>query len=138
MGAVYLSCYVAMMTASSAVRKVVPSEERETVLTYEILAGMRLKWFQQLQGLMATLTILASMFLFSSLGVKGKYSFKYNTIGYIGLITTAIYLLIDILTLVSEQRRQPAAADRKPRMSAIASERRLSISKLSGDLISLV
>ena len=126
------------MTASSVVRKVVPSEERETVLTYEILAVMRLKWFQQLQGVMVTLTALASMFLFSSLGVKGVESFQYNMIGGIGLITTAIYLLIDILTLVSEQRRRPAAADRKPRMSAIASERRLSISKLSGDLISIV
>ncbi|GMH85340.1 hypothetical protein TrST_g846 [Triparma strigata] len=137
-GAVYLSCYVAIMTASSAVRKVVPSEERETVLTYEILAVMRLKWFQQLQGLMATLTILASMFLFSSLGVKGKFSFKYSTIGYIGLITTGMYFLIDILTLVSERRGRPAAAGQNPRMSAIASERRLNITKLSGDLISLV
>ena len=107
----WLSIYLTIITAISIVSKAVSSEERGKGLTYENLAILRLKWRQKVQGALGLVTALASMYLFSVLGVQGEPNGLIRILGGVGFVALVITASIEASELVfgiSEGRGQPA------------------------------
>jgi len=70
--AMFLSVYLAIITAVSIASRTVPQEARGEGITYSNLAILRLRMKEKVQGALGVITALASMYLFSDLGVEGE------------------------------------------------------------------
>ncbi|GMH74943.1 hypothetical protein TL16_g06603 [Triparma laevis f. inornata] len=73
LAAVYLSAYlalIAMLIENKSAPKIV---QRETALELSSIATLKgLNWWQQPQGRLVTITMLAALYLLSELGVEGE------------------------------------------------------------------
>ena len=82
-----LSLYLLIITINSLLKKSVTREERGEGLTFENLAILKLKPKEKIQGALGVVTALASMYLFSILGVEGDPSITIWVVGGVGTIT---------------------------------------------------
>jgi len=88
--AMFLSVYLAITTAISIASRTVPQGERGDGMTYINLAILRLKMKEKVQGALGVIVVLASMFLFSVLGVEGTPNETINWVGAAGMGTLGI------------------------------------------------
>ena len=103
----FLSAYLAVFTCISTMSKVVPGDERGEVLTYDRLTVLRLGLRQQVQGALLLITALASMCLFSVLGVKGSQNVLIDMFGGAGLLTSVFAVLIEMIAIAFGESREP-------------------------------
>ena len=138
--ALSLSAYVAVIAVVSIGDKAVPREERRERLTFEGLAVLRLKTRMKFQGVFGIVTMLASMYFFSALGVKGAPINSIWITGAVGFIALFGAMMIELYYLVKSRKKQRGDSDAGLRRSlsgskySIKSERRLSLSKVSGEM----
>ena len=112
--AMLLSVYLAILSTMSILSKSVPkSVQRETAWELSSIASLKgLKWWQQIQGGLMTITVIASMFLLSYLGVEGDENFMVFTIGAMGGISICFAFLINVTMLLrtrNEHQRNSAS-----------------------------
>ena len=95
-----LSGYLTILTAWSIVNKTVPkSVQRETAWELSSIASLKgLKWWQQIQGGLTTVTAIASLYLLSVLGVEGEE--KRGALGTLGGISILFAALITMVILI--------------------------------------
>jgi len=93
--ALFLSVYVAMITVVSMSSKVISRAERGAALTYEQVATLKLSRSQKLQGYCGVFAAIASMYLFSVLGVQGKPNKAITYLGGAGFFALAFSSLIE-------------------------------------------
>ena len=142
MAALFLSIYLATITAVSLASKAVSREQRGEGLTYESLAILMLKKREMIQGALGVITTLVSMYLFSVLGVQGDPNVANGVIGAVGGVTLGIAALIEVFTLTfgdsqgGEQSAGISMASRRDLSGAgdFASEKRFSIAKGGDDI----
>ena len=140
--AMYLSVYLAAITAMSICSKAVSKEDRGEGLTYKNLAILRLKKMQKVQGALGVVTALTSMYLFSFLGVRGDPNDRIGIFGAAGAATLIIALLIEVYILVFGGLRgveQPAGTSKAAKMSlsgarGFRSSRSISLSRITDDM----
>ena len=98
--AMNLSGYLTILTAWSIVNKTVPkSVQRETAWELSSIASLKgLKWWQQIQGGLTTVTAIASLYLLSVLGVEGEE--KRGALGTLGGISILFAALITMVILI--------------------------------------
>ena len=136
--AMYLSGYLLVVTLVSLASKAVPREDRDEGLTYKNLAILRLKRMQEIQGALGTVTALASMYLFSVLGVEGDPNDTISMAGGVGMLTICTAALIELYTL-TWGREHPAGSPEAPGKDlggarGFQLERRLSLAKVADDM----
>ena len=68
-------------------------------MTYSNLAVLRLKVKEKVQGSLGVVTALASMYLFSVLGVEGMPNGSLSWVGLAGLMTLGIAALIEFASI---------------------------------------
>ena len=140
--ALWLSIYLFIITSLSFLSKAVSREERSEGLTYKNLAILRLETKGKIQGVFGVITALASMYLFSVLGVEGNPNDTNFVVGAAGMMTLMVSVLIEMLALAMErsmQADQPVGATSEtPRRSlsgrTFLSERRLSLGNVSREM----
>ena len=140
--AMFLSMYLVTITAVSIANKAVSREDRGKVLTYDNLSILRLKWKEKIQGVLAVVTVITSMFLFSVLGVQGDPSDTIWMVGAVGALTLLIAALIEFIDSIfvgSSGREQPARTCQALKRdlegaSNFMSHRRVSLGKVADDM----
>jgi len=108
--AMCLSGYLVILTTLSIINKAVPkSVQRETAWELSSIASLKgLKWWQQIQGGLMTVTAITSLYLLSVLGVEGNENSIASIVGALGFINLVFAFLINMTMLVrikNEQRR---------------------------------
>ena len=93
--AVFLSVYVCITIGISLASRTVPQQEKGEGMTYSNLAILRLKVKEMVQGALGVITALASMYLFSFLGVEGEYNATILWMGSAGLETLLIAAIVE-------------------------------------------
>ena len=119
-----MSSYIATLTAIAIAKRTVPRQGEG--LTYENLAILKLKKREQIQGSLCIITALASMYLFSVLGVKGKQNDLTWWLGLLGMMSLLIAIIIEGTFLVSlRSRREQGFTTAKSRVDSTESEMEL-------------
>ena len=93
--ALCLSLYFVIITALPITIKAVSHKERGEGLTTASQANFRLKNRQKIQGALGEVTALASMYLFSILGVQGDPNDIIYMVGTVGSLALGLVVLID-------------------------------------------
>ena len=140
--ALWLSAYLVVITTISIVRKAVTKEVRGEGLTHSNLAILKLEKREKVQGALGLVTTLASMYLFSVLGVRGYPNFTTYVVGAVGMATISVAALIEMFTLTygeSFGEELPTVSTEAPRRdlsgaSDFRSDRRLSLGKVANDM----
>ena len=138
--ALWLSIYLVIMTGASIASKTVSWELRGEGLTYKSLAILRLKWRQKFQGALGVIVALASMYLFSVLGVQGKPNdVDIPFIGIAGGAAIFIAALIEMFTIafgesVGGKEQTVASLVQGPRRIS-SGEGSLSLDRAGDDMI---
>ena len=140
--AVFLSIYLVIITAVSFANKAVSKEGRGEGLTYKNLAIMRLKKREKITGALGAVTALASMYIFSVLGVKGEYNGTIYVVGGVGAGTLGVAALIEMFVLAFGETRRvelPEGNYQAPKgglsgASKFSSGRRLSLGRVGDDM----
>ena len=94
--AMFLSVYLGIITGVSIVSRAVPQGERGEGMTYSNLAILRLKVKEKVQGALGVITALASMYLFSVLGVEGERNETFLLLGLAGAVTLSVAAFIEL------------------------------------------
>eukprot|EP00519_Triparma_laevis_P015296 CAMPEP_0182491352 /NCGR_PEP_ID=MMETSP1321-20130603/841_1 /TAXON_ID=91990 /ORGANISM="Bolidomonas sp., Strain RCC1657" /LENGTH=110 /DNA_ID=CAMNT_0024693629 /DNA_START=399 /DNA_END=728 /DNA_ORIENTATION=- len=104
-----------MSIASKTVPK---SVQRETAWELSSIASLEgLKWWQQIQGGLMTVTAIASLYLLSVLGVEGNENSMVWIIAAIGAISIGFAILINATMLVrirNEHQRNTTTVELPP------------------------
>ena len=141
--AMFLSFYLAIIASVSIARKTVPRKERGEGLTYINLAALSLTWRQTIQGALVAMTALASMYLFSVLGVEGLPNGLVFGIAAIGGATMSAAALVEIFTFAvrgsrveREQLAETPGTQRRDLSGTkdFRSDRRLSLGGIEDDM----
>ncbi|GMH98819.1 hypothetical protein TrST_g13130 [Triparma strigata] len=135
--AMFLSLYLVLLTMLSMVNKTVPkSVQIETAWELSSIASLKgLKWWQQIQGGLVTITAIVSLYLLSVLGVEGKENIVW-IVGAIGLVSRGIACLVNATMLVrisKEHERNTTAVESPKQRSA----RRFSANDIEENAIAL-
>ena len=93
--ALFLSVYLVIITAVGIASRTVPQGERGEGMTYSNLAILRLKEKEKVQGALGVVTALASMYLFSVLGVEGTPNRSLEWVGQAGTVTLVVAGIIE-------------------------------------------
>eukprot|EP00518_Triparma_eleuthera_P003833 CAMPEP_0182457128 /NCGR_PEP_ID=MMETSP1319-20130603/2783_1 /TAXON_ID=172717 /ORGANISM="Bolidomonas pacifica, Strain RCC208" /LENGTH=89 /DNA_ID=CAMNT_0024655529 /DNA_START=413 /DNA_END=679 /DNA_ORIENTATION=+ len=88
---------------------------RPKELTYDDVALLKLKKRQEFQGVLLLITVLTSMFSFSTLGVKGEKDDKIYLIGVTGSLALALVLVIEMKTLVKARKERDVSGENRAR-----------------------
>ena len=131
--ALCLSVFLVIITIVSIASKAVSREVRGEGLTYENLAILRLKKRQKIQGSLVLITVMASMYLFSVLGVKGDPNESVFVTGGSGAITLGLAVLIEMFTLVKRSGTEEPTGTSSG-LGDFKSEKRLSLGKIEDDM----
>ena len=138
--AMFLSCYLVIITMVAIGSRTVPQEERGEGMTYSNLAILRLKMKEKVQGSLGVVTALVSMYLFSVLGVEGAPN---ETIIWVGLacgVTMLIAALIEFASIVFGRSVSPSDGQAGSisgslgEPSNIGAEQRLSLSNIEENM----
>ncbi|GMH62352.1 hypothetical protein TrST_g13759 [Triparma strigata] len=107
LAATSLSISLAILTTLSIVNKSVPkSVHREMAFELSSIASLKgLKWWQQIQGGLMTITAIVSLYLLSILGVEGDENFMVFAIGAMGGISIGFAFLINATMLVRTRKK---------------------------------
>ena len=97
--AMWLSAYLVAITAVAIVSRTVPQRERGEGMTYSNLAILRLKRKEKVQGALGVVTALASMYLFSVLGVEGVPNGSLLWVGLAGGMTLGVAALVEFASI---------------------------------------
>jgi hypothetical protein len=110
--AMFLSLYLVILTTLSMASKSVPkSVQIETASELSSIASLKgLKWWQQIQGGLMTITAIASMYLLGNLGVEGNEDSMVVIVGGAGAVSLLVAGLVNMAMLVltrnSHQQQQ--------------------------------
>ena len=134
--AMFLSCYLVLITMVSIASMTVPQEQRGEGITYSNLAILRLKMKEKVQGALGVVAALVSMYLFSVLGVEGAPNETIKWMGLAGAMTLGVAALIEFASIAF--RRSVLTGDGQSVSSSgilhepsnIGAEQRLSLSNL--------
>ena len=101
----YLSVYVVVLTTLSIASKSVPkSVQRETAWELSAIASLKgLKWWQQIQGGLAIITAISSLYLLSFLGVEGDENSMVLKVGAMGWGSICIATIINMIMLIQNR-----------------------------------
>jgi len=119
--AVVLSAYVVILTTVTIASKSVPkSVQRETAWVLSSITSLKgLKWWQQIQGGLTTISALASLFLLSVLGVEGDQNSIVAIVGGVVLLgigfAALIYMAVLVRTLNEQQQNETIELPAKQR-----------------------
>jgi len=104
--AMCLSTILAVLTGLSITNKSVPkSVRRGTAWELSAIASLKgLKWWQQLQGGLMTITMVSSLYLLSVLGIKGDERDAVWIVGGVGMTAVVLTAIIGTFLLVRTQR----------------------------------
>ena len=127
-----LSFNLAILFLLSVVGKTLPANMRPKELTYDDVAVLKLKSRQKLQGVLLLVTVLTSMFTFSTLGVKGKKNDKIYLVGCFGSIALALVLFIEMKSLAKERKKRDVRGENRARVITLQS---VSNEMVMGDII---
>jgi len=106
----YLGLYAIMAQSILIVRQTVPKDVRKMVsVTKEEVATMNLNIKEQIQVSLVVISLVCTLALLSSLGVSSMPSRLNGNIGQVGLATSGMILLVEILTLNNAEMRQDKA-----------------------------
>ena len=124
-----------MLSLNTTVKTIPRKEEgSQEGLTYKNLATLKLKQQEKIQGALGVVTILASFYIFSVLGVQGEPNITIWYVGAAGLATLTISFLLEITALVVKQQAEDKTNDIQA-SSFRESEKRISLSGLECDMI---
>ena len=137
--AMFLSFYLAILTGLSIASKTVPkSVQRETAWDISSIASLKgLKWWQQIQGGLVTITAIASLYLLSILGVEENKNSVVLNVGGVGGLSMMFAALINAIMLVrtrNEHQRNTTAVELPANQR---SARRFSASDIEENAIAL-
>ena len=138
----YLSVFVVIITCVSITSKTVSRKERGEGLTYANLAILRLEKRQKIQGALGVVTTMASIYLFSVLGVQGDPNIYIGWVGAVGALALFIGALIEMFALgfggswVGERDAGTSEAPRSNLSGAsdFGSEKSSSLGMIDGDM----
>ena len=119
LAAVFLSGYLTIFTTLSIFSKTVPkSIQRDTAWELSSIASLKgLKWWQQIQGGLMTVTAIVSLYLLSVLGVEGDKSILVSVVEAIGQLSILVAVCINATMLIrtrNEHQRNSASTDLPP------------------------
>lgn len=99
----WLSIYLATLTCMSLFTKSAPKTvQRATAWEDSAVATLKLKWWQQVQGVFFVLTAISSLYLFSWIGVEGDANGNIYVIGALGGVSVAVACLIGAVTTLKK------------------------------------
>ena len=98
-GVFHLDLHIYATIASIASKAVSREERAAELLTHVNLAILRLKWRQNIGRALGFITALASIYLFSVLGVNGMPNENVYVNGLVGLAIQMIAVLIEFFVL---------------------------------------
>ena len=136
----FLSVFLIPITAVSIAVRTVPQEEREDGMTYQHLAILKLKVKEKVQGALVLVTALASMYLFSALGVRGTPNRSIFWAGVAGAMTLGVAALREFFSVVSRSSQTTGDGLAGPssglsEASNVSADPRLSMGSLEEDMI---
>ena len=125
----WLSIYLLIISGISIFSKMIPREEREEELTYVKIAKLSLRTKQKIQGLLISVTVLASMYLFSVLGVAGNPNETNFIFGATGVASLVIAVLTEMYIIVRRTSKTIDQQEGNPRRLQLGKEKSLKSTK---------
>ena len=132
-GSIFSLGYLWIITSISIASKTVSREEKGEGLTFKNLAILMLKKTEKIQGDLGVVTALASMYLFSVLGVKGNPNATNLMVVAVGAISLLFAAGTEFFTLAfggSERGDQPIGTPTRDSRS----NRTISLGGIEGDM----